>query len=117
MSVSPLFSKPIAYTIGEPAGIGADILIQYAQDHVLSDIVCIADRRVMQSRAKLLGLPLELIEYPTQAKSKSQITVLNQPFTDHTVIKEASISNVESVLVIPQSYNFLRPLRGSSCLS
>ena len=39
--------KPIAYTIGEPAGIGADIIIQLAQDEILNDIVCIGDARVL----------------------------------------------------------------------
>ena len=100
MPESFINSKPIAYTIGEPAGIGADILIQHAQKHVLNDIVCIGDNRLLIARAKLMRLPLEILDYPTQAKNKSQITVLHQPFENHTVIKVPDTSNVESVLVM-----------------
>lgn len=49
---------PIAYTVGEPAGIGADILIQLAQSEVLEDIVVLGDRKLLIARASELGLEL-----------------------------------------------------------
>ncbi len=100
MPESLINSKPIAYTVGEPAGIGADILIQHAQKHILKDIVCIGDLRLLNARAKLMKLPLEILEYPAKANNKSQITVLHQSFENHTVIKVPDTSNVESVLVM-----------------
>lgn len=61
-------TKPIAYTLGEPAGIGADIIIQLAQNDNLSDLVLIGDKALLASRAKQLGLAmpdtLQVIEVP-----------------------------------------------------
>ncbi len=48
--------KPIAYTLGEPAGIGPDIFLQLSQSHDLNDIVVVGDERVLRSRAAKLGL-------------------------------------------------------------
>lgn len=50
--------KPIAYTLGEPAGIGPDILIQLAQQADLSDVVVLGDKRVVFERAELLNMTL-----------------------------------------------------------
>ena len=61
-------TKPIAYTLGEPAGIGADIIIQLAQSDDLSDLVLIGDEALLARRAKQLGLAipntLEVIAVP-----------------------------------------------------
>lgn len=57
--------KPIpvlALTAGEPAGIGPDLCVQIAQEVFPCHLVVIADRDVLQQRAALLRLPLELIE-------------------------------------------------------
>ena len=50
--------KKIAYTVGEPAGIGPELIIQLAQTHQLDDIVVIGDARVLQARAEKIGLKL-----------------------------------------------------------
>ncbi|MFT5574031.1 MAG: 4-hydroxythreonine-4-phosphate dehydrogenase [Cryomorphaceae bacterium] len=51
-------NKPIAYTLGEPAGIGADIILQLAQTQNLEDIVVIGDRTALADRAQVLGLAI-----------------------------------------------------------
>jgi 4-hydroxythreonine-4-phosphate dehydrogenase len=56
LSVIP--KKPIAYTLGEPAGIGADILLQLAQTQNLEDIVVIGDRAALHDRAQVLGIEI-----------------------------------------------------------
>lgn len=48
--------KRIAYTLGEPAGIGPDILLQLAQTQSLDDIEVVGDIEVLKARADLLGL-------------------------------------------------------------
>lgn len=54
----------IAITAGEPAGIGADIIITLLQQQAwAADLVVIADPNVLQDRAKQLGLPLTLRTY------------------------------------------------------
>lgn len=55
-------SKRILMTPGEPAGIGPDITIQIAQQPWAAELVAIADPDLLLQRARLLGLPLELIE-------------------------------------------------------
>ena len=51
-------SNPIAYTVGEPAGIGADIFIQLAQQQSMADIVVIGDKHLLQARADALQIAL-----------------------------------------------------------
>ena len=53
--------KPVLITSGEPAGIGPDICLALAQ-HQLPAVI-LADPKVMQERAQLLGLDVECIEY------------------------------------------------------
>jgi 4-hydroxythreonine-4-phosphate dehydrogenase len=50
----------IAVTPGEPAGIGPELLIQLVQQGCPQELVAFADTDLLQQRAKLLGLPLEL---------------------------------------------------------
>ncbi|SQH78177.1 4-hydroxy-L-threonine phosphate dehydrogenase, NAD-dependent [Shewanella benthica] len=61
-------TKRIAITAGEPAGIGPDLVIQLAQQAWPAELVVCADPDLLTSRAKNLGLPLQLRPYqPNQA--------------------------------------------------
>ncbi|GAA6136275.1 4-hydroxythreonine-4-phosphate dehydrogenase PdxA [Arenicella sp. 4NH20-0111] len=82
-------SKPIAYTLGEPAGIGPDILIQLAQHVDLSDVVVLGDKRVLFERAEQLKL-----DVPSTLQYES-IDV-----SDFTVAGEALVDNVPGVLAM-----------------
>ncbi|MGH8378810.1 MAG: 4-hydroxythreonine-4-phosphate dehydrogenase PdxA [Gammaproteobacteria bacterium] len=53
----------IALTTGEPAGIGPDICIQFAQTAHAADIIAIGDADVLSARARMLRLPLALSPY------------------------------------------------------
>lgn len=92
--------KPIAYTLGEPAGIGADIIIQLAQDEILDDIVCIGDARVLQKRAQALNLPLLLVDYPEKPSMLGCLSVDHQPIANYSVLGEADSDNVDGVLAM-----------------
>jgi len=50
----------LALTPGEPAGIGVDLCVQLAQSGSIHELVAFADPELLESRAKLLGLPLKL---------------------------------------------------------
>ena len=64
--------KRIALTPGEPAGIGPDLCIALAQSSGLHcQLVAIANPELLEQRAKLLGLPLNLVEF--DANSSAQI--------------------------------------------
>ena len=54
--------RPLAITPGEPAGIGPDLAVLYAQDPQ-APAVLIADRDLLAGRARLLGLPFEVPDY------------------------------------------------------
>ncbi len=50
----------IALTPGEPAGIGPDLCVQLARQEQDCRLLAIADPELLASRARLLGLPLEI---------------------------------------------------------
>ena len=50
----------ILYTVGEPAGIGPDIIIRIAQQYQPFQLIAIADPDVIQQRAEQLGISLTL---------------------------------------------------------
>lgn len=52
----------IAVTPGEPAGIGPDLLIQLIQAPQPCELIAYADPALLESRARLLNLPLSLRE-------------------------------------------------------
>ena len=53
----------VVITPGEPAGIGPDLVVQLAQRSWPVELVVCADATLLQDRAKLLGLPLQLLPY------------------------------------------------------
>ena len=53
----------IAITPGEPAGIGANLLIQLVQQSQAQQLIAIADPGLLQDRARQLGLPLTLVPF------------------------------------------------------
>jgi len=60
----------LGLTVGEPAGIGPDLCLQLATEQRQAGIVAVADRRLLATRAALLGLPVELDDWqPGQAVS------------------------------------------------
>ena len=70
----------IAITPGEPAGIGADLLIQLVQQPQTQQLVAIADPGLLQQRARQLDLPLTLVPLdPSQqpaATPVGQLTIV-----------------------------------------
>lgn len=75
--------KRIAITPGEPAGIGPDLILSLAQQEWPHQLVIFADTEMLQQRAALLGLPLEVIEYQpknqTQCHKPGTLVVKNIP--------------------------------------
>ncbi len=65
-------TKRIAITPGEPAGIGPDLVIQLAQQAWPAELVVCADPELLSSRAKKLGLPLQLKPYQPNLEPKAQ---------------------------------------------
>ncbi|WP_025819422.1 4-hydroxythreonine-4-phosphate dehydrogenase PdxA [Shewanella marina] len=65
-------TKRIAITPGDPAGIGPDLVVQLAQQAWPAELVVCADPGMLATRAKLLGLPLNLRPYQPSLAPKPQ---------------------------------------------
>jgi len=57
----------LALTPGEPAGIGPDLTVMLAQRARRDEVVAIADRDLLTSRAATLGLPLAIRDFDASA--------------------------------------------------
>jgi 4-hydroxythreonine-4-phosphate dehydrogenase len=77
----------IAYTIGEPAGIGPELILQLAQTEIVNDIVVIGDSRLLALRAMQLN-----IELP------DNLELIDSPISDLSVAGTPSTANVEGVM-------------------
>ena len=53
---------PLVVTAGEPAGVGPDLCIALAQTPLASRLVVIGDPRLLDARARRMGLPLRISE-------------------------------------------------------
>ncbi len=63
MSISKSSTPRIAFTPGEPAGVGPDLAVIMAQQQQGAELVAVADPALLEARARQLNLPLELYEY------------------------------------------------------
>ena len=68
-------SHQIAYTAGDPAGIGMDIIIQACQQTVLADVLVIANKDWLAFRAEKLQLPIELLHPSASVQKRGQLRV------------------------------------------
>ena len=64
---------PIAFTPGEPSGIGPDIAIIYAQKAKKESLLVYCDPDVLIDRAKNLNLPITLKE--SESKNASELSI------------------------------------------
>ena len=71
----------LAVTPGEPAGIGPDLIIQLSQQKQQAQLVVIADKQMMQQRAKQLKIPASFVDYQPNSNAsinpENQITILD----------------------------------------
>ncbi len=68
----------LAITPGEPAGIGADLCIDYAQQAHDFQMILLADAEMLYARAELLKKPLKLIPFEQQQSPSGCATLYYQ---------------------------------------
>ncbi len=90
----------IAYTSGEPSGIGPDIAIIYSQKERIENMQVYCDPDVLRQRAKILNLPLSLTEEPT--KSAGQLSIVPVKVSNKVIPGKLDPNNAEYVLSILQ---------------
>jgi 4-hydroxythreonine-4-phosphate dehydrogenase len=86
----------IFITPGEPAGIGPDIVIQLAQQSWPADIITVCDPLLLESRAKLLKLPLHIKPFGTKDLLSSDA-------------EKPTVKNIEIPLKVPAIPGELNP--------
>jgi 4-hydroxythreonine-4-phosphate dehydrogenase len=79
--------QKIAYTVGEPAGIGPELILQLAQSHTVDDLVVIGDQRLLERRAQQLGVRIP-----------SSLKILDTPIENIAVDGHADTANVNGVM-------------------
>jgi len=91
---------PLYVTSGEPAGIGPDICLSLAERVDERPIVILADLQMLQQRANVLGMDVELIAYQGQAESslKGQLFVEHVPLADPVALGQLDPANAAYVL-------------------
>jgi len=97
-------SRPHLFvTTGEPAGIGPDLLIQFAQQFPASHIVAVASQTLLQQRAAKLGLPIKLLpfndsESEQQSDQLASLRVIDVPLIAPVSCGQLDHRNVAYVL-------------------
>lgn len=92
----------LALTAGEPAGIGPDIIIQYAQQQQTIPWVVIADKNLFRERAGHLKLPLQIHDYAATTTATvlpaGHIYILHTPLATPCLPSQLNPDNASYVL-------------------
>ena len=96
----------LAVTPGEPAGIGPDLILQLAQQQgenpYQAELVVIADKTMMQSRAQQLNIPVTFSDYQDNSDASAnkplEIKVLDIKCSDAVVAGKLNKNNAQYVL-------------------
>lgn len=91
----------LALTAGEPAGIGPDLCVQIAQRALPCRLIVIADRELLQERARLLRLPLQIADYSPTAEVEPDarnLQVLHIPLAKRAIPGKLNPANAHYVL-------------------
>lgn len=94
-------SPVIALTVGEPAGIGPDLVVTLAARGELADVVAVGDPEVLRARAHGLGIgPLTIRTLPTAASpmEPGALNVLPAPMASPVTPGELDPANGASVV-------------------
>ncbi len=87
----------LAITCGEPAGIGPDLCLQLAQHDL--PLIVLADKTLLQQRAKQLGLAALLRDYHAgQPLKQGALNVLHVPLASPVVAGKLDAANAPYVL-------------------
>lgn len=93
-------AAPLAITAGEPAGIGADLCLQLAQQQTVP-FVALCDKQLLQQRAQQLNLAVQLHDYAAKDISPlpaGHLRVLHAPLAQSVVAGRLNPANSPYVL-------------------
>ncbi|MBD1575263.1 MULTISPECIES: 4-hydroxythreonine-4-phosphate dehydrogenase PdxA [Vibrio] len=106
--------KRIVITAGEPAGIGPDLVLALSQSDWPHQLIVCADKNMLQQRAQLLGIKVNLLDY--QAKQPVCASIAGQLYVQHI---EASVEVVAGELNEANGHYVLKTLEHAcqGCIS
>ena len=87
----------LAFTLGEPAGIGPDLAVIIAQEKTAQNLLLFADPDVLISRAKILNLSLKISETESSCQPNT-LCVYPVKTADKVVAGKLNKNNAEYVL-------------------
>ena len=90
-------------TAGEPAGVGPDLCVQIAQKELPCKLIVIADKNLLQERARMMRLPLTLLDYSSATVGNhepSSLQVLHVPLGKLSIPGVPDSANSRYVLKI-----------------
>lgn len=93
----------LAITVGEPAGIGPDLVVTHAQQaQTEAQVIAIGDADLLQRRAQSLGVHLTIKPFdpalPAQGSSAGELWVQHVPLSEKEVVGELNPANAQYVL-------------------
>lgn len=91
----------IVITAGEPAGIGPDLVVQLAQRDFAVPLVVVADAELLQQRARLLNVPLQITPYElgkSVQPTAGQLVVLHMPLAEPVEYGKLNVANSQYVI-------------------
>ena len=94
-----LDTPAVAVTAGEPAGIGPDLCVMLARERLPARVVVVADRALLDARAKLLGLDIRIGEFdPAREAAPGTLAVKHVPLEKQVVAGRLDPANARYVL-------------------
>jgi 4-hydroxythreonine-4-phosphate dehydrogenase len=99
-SANPI-NPTLILTAGEPAGIGPDLCVQIAQKDLPCKLVVIADKNLLQDRARIIQSPLKLLDYSSSTAGNHRsgsLLVLHVPLDKPSVPGKPDSANSRYVL-------------------
>ncbi|WP_196139502.1 4-hydroxythreonine-4-phosphate dehydrogenase PdxA [Aliikangiella sp. G2MR2-5] len=94
MADSEMRIERVALTMGEPAGVGPELLVKAAQQPFSAQLIALADKEILADTARHLGLPLVLKDIDWKSPVKT-----HQPgclWVDHISAEEPIVCGVLS---------------------
>lgn len=91
----------LALTAGEPAGIGPDLCLAVAARPREAAVVCIADRDLLDARARQLGMDCALASYEpgaTVTRAAGALSILHLPLAAGCTAGQLDVRNAPAVL-------------------
>ncbi|MCH9758641.1 MAG: 4-hydroxythreonine-4-phosphate dehydrogenase PdxA [Proteobacteria bacterium] len=90
--------KPLIITMGEPAGIGAELCLHLLADPALPPLVVLGDRTILAQRAQQFGLPFTATDYVANAPAPVTRAVWHVPAPVAVVAGKPQVENAEYIL-------------------